>query len=152
MEIARSLTLEISSEKAFDNFINHLNKWWPREYTWSQDKLVKISIDPQENGLCTEIGPYRFRCDWGRVINIKENEVLELYWQISPQRIPVPDADRASIVKVDFKQKAAKSCEIQLRHFRFANHGEGAEDYFKAMNSGQGWDYILKCFTEYCKE
>ena len=62
--------------------MNELNEWWPKEYTWSQDKLKEIRINGQKDGLCTEIGPYGFRCDWGRVTELTENEKIKLKWQI----------------------------------------------------------------------
>ncbi len=56
--IKRELFLNISQETAFDIFVNQFSTWWPSEYTWSQDKLVKIMIEPKINGRCYEEGPY----------------------------------------------------------------------------------------------
>lgn len=94
--IQRTLALGISAKTAFEAFVHDIHAWWPREYTWSQDQLQNIRIEAKADGLCTEIGPYGFRCDWGRVVRIEVPHSLVFKWQISPRREPVPDASKAS--------------------------------------------------------
>lgn len=139
---------QIPPDQAFEKFINDFNKWWPKEYTWSQDKLKEIKIDCKEGGLCTEIGPNGFRCDWGTVKDFVINEKINLKWQISPKREPIPDPGKASDIDVDFKEDG-NSTTIQLEHYNFGNHGDGFEEYQKNMGSEQGWDYILGCYKKY---
>jgi hypothetical protein len=61
------LYVPVSAEKAFEAFINQLGKWWPRQYSLSQEHLAEIRIIPEKDALCSETGQYGFRCDWGRV-------------------------------------------------------------------------------------
>lgn len=153
MEIIRKeLKIKTSSERAFNKFLNELSAWWPKEYTWSQDKLKDICIDGKSDGLCTEIGPYGFRCDWGRVTELVENKKIGLKWQISPKREPVPNPEKASDIQIRFKNKDNASIILEFEHKNFENHGNGWEDYLKMMDSKQGWDYILNSFKEYCEK
>jgi hypothetical protein len=147
--INRIVEVSISPEQAFQKFINEINNWWPKEYTWSQDELQEIRIEPKKDGLCTEIGPYGFRCDWGRVTELIHGKKINLKWQISPKREPIPDPDQASDITMVF-DKNGESTTIKFEHRNFENHGEGAEDYQKAMDSEWGWDYILGRYQEYC--
>tara|TARA_B100000780_G_C20892841_1_gene355331 strand:- start:176 stop:634 length:459 start_codon:yes stop_codon:yes gene_type:complete len=149
--ITKRLKIEIPSDKAFRKFVNDFNEWWPKEYTWSQDKLEKIKIDGRKTGLCTEIGPNGFRCDWGTITEITENEEISLKWQISPKREPIPNPEKASDLKVKFVQNG-DSTTIDFEHFNFENHGEGSENYRKMMDSEQGWDYILNNFKKHCEK
>lgn len=151
-KITKKLMVGVVKEKAFEKFVNGLNKWWPKEYTWSQDKLKEIKIDGREGGLCTEIGPHGFRCDWGRVTGLTEYEQIELKWQISPNRVPVPNPENASDIRIKFKDDGESETTLEFEHFNFENHREGAEEYRKMMNGKQGWDYILNCFKEYCEK
>ncbi len=151
-KIIRKLTIEISLERAFKKFLNELSEWWPKEYTWSQDTLKDIWIDRKQDGLCTETGPYGFRCDWGRVTELVENKKIGLKWQISPKREPVPDPEKASDITIKFKSDDNASIILEFEHKNFENHGNGGEDYLKMMNSKQGWDYILNNFKEYCEK
>lgn len=149
--ITKTLKIGIPSNIAFQKFVNELNEWWPKEYTWSQDKLREIKIDGRKDGLCTEIGPNGFRCDWGTVTEFAENKKISLKWQISPKREPIPNPDKASDLKVTFIENG-NSTTIDFEHFSFKNHGEGADEYRKMMDSEQGWEYILHNFKIYCEK
>lgn len=149
MEIVRKFEMDVPVEKAFHDFVRELNNWWPKEYTWSQEGLQRISMAPYVNGLCTEIGLFGFRCDWGRVVAYRENELVRIKWQISPQRVPEPDPDKASEVELKFRSVDGCKTALEFVHEHLENHGEGAADYQKAMDSKQGWDYILNKFVEY---
>lgn len=150
-KIIKELKIGIPKDKAFKKFLNELNEWWPKEYTWSQDKLKEIRIDGQKDGLCTEIGPLGFRCDWGRVTKLIKNEVIALKWQISPKREPIPDPEKASDIKVLFKENNDATM-VEFEHLNFENHGDGAEEYRKMLNGKQGWDYILNAYKQYCEK
>ncbi len=148
--IIKKLNLKIPRGMAYQKFVEELNEWWPKEYTWSQESLREIKIDGKENGLCTEIGPYGFRCDWGRVTQLVENEYIKLKWQIGPTREPVPNPKNASTVKVQFLARGPFETSVELEHSNFENHGKGADEYQEMMNGERGWDYILLNYTEYC--
>lgn len=150
--IKRTVAIPLSFQEAYDKFVHEFNFWWPKAYTWSQDQLQSISIDARQNGLCTEIGPHGFRCDWGRVVSIKAAEKITFTWQISPRREPVPDPAQASIVEVQFQAKADRQTLMHLEHRDFEKHGEGAENYQQAMDSDSGWDYILDLYLNYCEK
>ncbi len=149
-KISKQLKIKGSAENAFKRFVDDLNAWWPKEYTWSQDKLEKIYIERKLNGLCTEIGPHGFRCDWGRVTTFVEPKNIELKWQISPKREPVPDPHKASDITLSFVQDGDATI-LHFEHFNFGNHGKGSEDYRKMMASEQGWEYILNSYRNYCE-
>ena len=150
-KISREFNLGIARGKAFQKFLNELNAWWPKEYTWSQDKLKEIRIDGQKDGLCTEIGPNGFRCDWGRVTELEENEKIKLKWQISPTREPVPDPEKASDIEIVFSENG-EGAKVYFEHRNFENHGKGAAEYREMMASAQGWDYILGAYKKYCEK
>ncbi|WP_335967126.1 SRPBCC domain-containing protein [Galbibacter sp. PAP.153] len=149
-KIIKELKIQITKDKAFQKFLNDFNEWWPREYTWSRDKLKEITIDDKVDGLCTEIGPHGFRSDWGRVIKLTENKEIRLKWQIGPKREPIPDPEKASELKILFKEIDDVTI-MKFVHRNFENHGNGAENYRKMMGGKQGWDYILNIFKKYCE-
>lgn len=150
-KIAKELKVEISVNQAFKKFLNELNDWWPKEYTWSQDVLNKIKIDGKPGGLCSEIGPHGFRCDWGRVTELVENQKIVLKWQIGPMREPVPNSEKASDLEIVFVKNGISSTTIKFEHRSLERHGDGAEKYLQMMDGSQGWDYILECYKNYCE-
>lgn len=146
--ISTSVVAPLPLERAFEHFARELYAWWPREYTWSQDVLHDIGIEPRAGGLCFEIGPDAFRCDWGRVLDWAPPERLRLAWQISPRREPVPDPARSSMVTVSFTSDGPQRTLVTLLHENFERHGVDGADYRAAMASAQGWPWILQRFVE----
>lgn len=145
--ISETLTVSLTPSQAFALFAEQLGDWWPREYTWGQDALQAIGIEPRVNGLCYELGPHGFRCDWGRVLAWEPASRLVLAWQISPRREPEPNPARASTVEVYFASRESGGTLLTLRHHGFECHGDGAEEYRAALASPQGWPYILERFA-----
>lgn len=147
--ISKRITVKASANKAFQGFINEIAHWWPKEYTWSQQELVDLNVEPWVGGLLSEFGPNKFRCDWGTVVDIREFEHFSFKWQISFNRSPVPDAGKASTVKITFKSDEDSQTSVQLEHLDFDKHGDHHHEYFEAMNSNKGWDLILQHYSEY---
>ena len=141
--IQHTLTVPQAIENAFALFTDGLTTWWPAEYTWSQEVLESITIEPGVNGRCFERGPHGFECDWGRVLVWEPPNRLVFTWQISPRREPVPNPAKASEVEVRFTAAGPSTTQITLVHRHFARHGEGSADYRAALKSAQGWPYIL---------
>ncbi len=135
-------------EESFSIFVDHLQDWWPKEYTWSQNALRKMVIAPYINGHCYETGPFNFRCDWGRVIEFERPFQVAFTWQISPDRVPAPDPEKASQVAVTFKTLEDKTVRVRLIHSRLDRHGPDWEEYAKAMNSEKGWAFILEKYRQ----
>jgi uncharacterized protein YndB with AHSA1/START domain len=140
--IRRTLTVAAPPDRAFSAFTDDLGSWWPSEYTWSGDVLDTIAIEPREGGRCFERGPYGFECDWGRVLACEPPRRLVFAWQISMRREPVPDPERASEVEVRF-EPGDSGTRVEVEHRGFERHGEDAETYRDALDSPQGWDYML---------
>jgi len=142
-----SVSVPLSTSEAFHLFFEELGRWWPREYTWSQEALQAIGIEPREGGLCFELGPYGFRCDWGRVLEWSPPDRVQLQWQISFRREPVPNPEKASLVEIGFTPEGAGSSRVTVTHSHFERHGAGAAEYQAAMASEHGWPYLLKRFS-----
>jgi uncharacterized protein YndB with AHSA1/START domain len=145
--IRHSLTVPRPPDEAFALFTERLGSWWPREYTWSQQVLDAIGIEPYAGGMCYERGPHGFRCDWGRVLTWQPPQRLVLAWQISPRREPEPDPARASTVEVRFEAGPSGGTHVTLEHRDFERHGDGAAEYRAALASPQGWPYIMQRFA-----
>jgi uncharacterized protein YndB with AHSA1/START domain len=142
--IQHTVEVPLPPERAFARFVEQLGEWWPAEYTWSQDVLEAIGIEPRAGGMCFERGPHGFRCDWGRVVAFEPPERLVFTWQIGPSREPVPDDRRASEVELRFDG----ATRVQLEHRGFERHGDAAEAYRAALASDQGWPYILVRYAD----
>ena len=145
--IRRETTVDVSPSRAFALFTEDLGAWWPRDYTWGQQALQRIAIEPRDGGRCFEEGPHGFHSDWGRVLACQPPNRLVLTWQIAPDRVPVPDPDRASEVEVNFSPKGDGGTRVELEHRGFERHGDGGAGYRDGMDSPQGWTLLLERFA-----
>lgn len=146
--IFSEITTTLPVEDCFSIFVDHLQEWWPKEYTWSQQSLKKMIIAPYINGKCFETGPYDFRCDWGRVLEFERPFHIAFTWQINAARVPEPDPEKASKVTISFKTLEDKTVRVRLIHSNFDRHGASWQEYAKAMNSEKGWSYILEKYRQ----
>ena len=147
-ELEVELFVNAPRSLAFTRFTEELARWWPQEYTWSQEKLAWIGIDPEVGGRCTERSKDNFTVDFGLVLSIRKPEQLSLAWCIDPERVPVPDPAKASVVDIEFKSIDAKSTMLKLKHSKFNRHGDKGKVYRDNMASDYGWKYILKRYGD----
>ena len=54
--VRASVTVETPRERAFELFTEGLGTWWPKEFSWSQDRLEEIGIEPHQDGFAYERG------------------------------------------------------------------------------------------------
>lgn len=146
--IERTFTVSVPAERAFVAFAEELASWWPSEYTWAQDVLETIGIEPREGGRCFERGPHGFTCDWGRVLEWNPPHRLIFTWQISPERIPEPNPAKVSTVEVRFTPEGPSSTRVHFEHRGLGRHGEQGAAYRTALDDDQGWTYILDRYAE----
>jgi hypothetical protein len=142
-----SITVGLSVQAAFDRFTADFGAWWPAEFTWSQPALLQgIGMDCRLGGLMSETGPHGFRIDWGRIVAWEPPSSLSFLWQISAERVPVPDPDQASTVSVAFTP-ADDSTSVEVTHRSWDRHGPAARDYRNQFQ--QAWPMALDRFQRY---
>ncbi|MCW8085734.1 SRPBCC family protein [Sabulicella glaciei] len=145
-ETRHAVTVGLPPAAAFRLFTEGFGRWWPPEYSWAGDGLVRIGMEPVEGGACFEVGPHEFRCDWGRVTVWEPPRFLAFTWQIGPDRTPQPDPARASFVSVAFRPEGART-RVELTHAGFRNHGEAGPAYREEMSSPLGWPLLLSRYA-----
>jgi hypothetical protein len=137
-----------SARIAFGQFTDGIMEWWPKNYTWSQHKLIKMEIPNRVGSFCTEFGPHGFRCDWGRVTRYTEAKEVAFTWQIAMNRAPEPDPQKASEVIIRFNELSGGLTRVEFQHIDFSKHGNDWRAYLEAMDSEDGWDLILQGYKE----
>jgi uncharacterized protein YndB with AHSA1/START domain len=141
--IHRIVTVPVAIDRAFAVFTERFASWYPNAYTWSGDVLDTIAIEPREGGRCFERGPHGFTCDWGRVLVWEPPQRLVFTWQIDYDRVPVPDPAKAGEVEVRFAADGPSITRVTFQHRGFARYGQSGDRYRAALDSPEGWSYIL---------
>ncbi|MGH3994468.1 MAG: SRPBCC family protein [Pseudonocardiaceae bacterium] len=148
MEPSRAaVTVEASPERAFEVFTEGLGEWWPKEFSWSQDVLEEIGIEPRAGGFASERGPHGFTIHWGRVLASEPPERLVFTWQIAGDRSPQPDPGKASEVEVVFGATGDGSTSVELEHRGWERHGDGAQQYRDGFEQSGAWPYAPERFA-----
>lgn len=143
------VTVNLTPDAAFELFTAGFGSWWPAEFSWSQPDLLKsIGMDCRPGGMLSETGPHGFRIDWGRIIAWDPPLSLSFLWQISPDRLPVPNPDQASIVTVTFAG-ANEGTQVDVTHDAWERHGVGALAYRDEF--AQAWPMALDRYRRAAK-
>lgn len=145
--IRANVTVDAPSERAFELFAERLGEWWPKEFSWSQDELEAIGIEPHEGGFAYERGPGGFTIHWGRVTAWDPPTRLVLRWQIAADRSPQPDPDKASEVEVRFAEEDGTT-RVEVEHRAWERHGDGAQEYREGFEQSGAWPYALERFAQ----
>jgi len=130
-------------DRAFAVFVDELDRWWPRDYTWGKDKLKTVGIEAKMGGACFEEDADGSRAVWGTVLAFDRPSHIVLAWQITPDRSPEPNEAAASRVDVRFAPNEDGGTNVLVVHRDFFRHGEGWEKYREQMASKQGWPAII---------
>ena len=136
------MRVDLPPEQVFALWTDALDRWWPRAFTWSQDKLDRIAIEPHVGGRCYERGPLGFHLDFGRVIECEPPVRLVFTWQIAFDRTPQPDPAQASEVEIRLRAAGPSATDVEIEHRHFERHGAQAAAYRAGME--HGWDELVR--------
>ncbi len=145
--LVRSVSLPVAPALAWSLFVERFSAWWPRAYTFSQDRLAEIGIEPRAGGRCFERDTDGQELSWGKVVAATPPERLVFLWQITADRRIEQNIARASEVEVTFRPAGAGT-QVTLTHRAFSRHGGDWRAYLEGMASDQGWTYCLQQFAE----
>jgi uncharacterized protein YndB with AHSA1/START domain len=144
--LTASVTVAVPRERAFELFTAEMGSWWPREFSWSQDKLEAIGIEPHADGFAYERGPRGFTMHWGRVKAWDPPARFVFTWQIAADRTPQPDPDRSSEVEVRFHEENGAT-RVAVEHRDWERHGDAAQEYRDGFERAGAWPYALERFA-----
>jgi uncharacterized protein YndB with AHSA1/START domain len=149
-ELQIQISIAGTRGSVFWRFVDGMTEWYPAAYSWSGEALNAMVIEPFLGGACYEVGPESFRCDWGRILIWEPDTRLGFSWQISPDRIPVPDARAASFVNITFVPNGTDTL-LTLSHSGFDRYGTAGKGYRQMMGAPSGWPHMLGCFQTWCE-
>ncbi len=148
--IVEERELACSATRAFALFTTDLGRWWPPAYSFSQERLLKIEIEPARHGYALEVDTTGKRLVWGLVTACEKNRLLALRWMITDDREVEPDPAHASLLVLEWTPKK-RGCTVRLTHDEFERHGPDAQSYRDGLASEQGWPMLLDDYRDACR-
>jgi uncharacterized protein YndB with AHSA1/START domain len=144
--IRAEVTVDAPPQQAFELFTAGMGSWWPKEFSWSQEALEEIGIEPRDGGFAYERGPHGFLVHWGRVTAWEPPARLVFTWQIAADRSPQPDPAKAGEVEVRFSGEHG-STRVDLEPRGWERHGDAAQKYHDGFEKAGAWPYALERFA-----
>ncbi|MBK1699181.1 SRPBCC family protein [Rhodovibrio salinarum] len=145
--VTRTVIVPLAPAEVWTLFVARFQDWWPQAYSFSQDRLSTIGIEPKSGGRCFERDVKGQEITWGTVTKADPPDHLAFLWQITADRRIEPDPAQASEVEVAF-EATDTSTRVTLTHRAFQRHGDDWRAYRDGMASEQGWHYCLDCLAD----
>jgi uncharacterized protein YndB with AHSA1/START domain len=146
--VRRSVTVEVSQQRAFEVFTAKFGSWWPREYSIGEADMADFVVEPKVGGRWYEVGVDGNECDTGRVTEFEPPKRLVLAWQLNENWQYYADPAHASEVEVRFVAESPSRTRVELEHRGFERHGGGADAVRSGVEHPQGWTYCLELFAK----
>jgi hypothetical protein len=90
--VTSTTELALSPAEAFSLFSEGLDRWWPRDFSWSQDVLEEVRLESREQGLLSEIGP-RLSLRLGRRARVPAEMMGSQGWPVALERLAAAAAE-----------------------------------------------------------
>lgn len=142
-----SRKLPVPRAEAFAAFVDRIGTWWPRDYTWSGDRLATFGVEPRLNGRAYETDTSGTSRTWGTVLSFERPSHIVIAWQIAANRDPEESQATASRVDVRFSEIDPQNTEVTVVHRDFPRHGDGWQAYRSRMGSKTGWPRLMDLYA-----
>lgn len=142
--IARTVTVKVPPDRAFDLFVNNIADWWPRGQTVGKKPHVALVIEPRAGGRWFERDEDGTETNWGHVLAWEPPGRVLLCWQLSTSWSFDPALMTA--VELTFTPDGSGT-RVALEHRNLERFGADAEKH--AASLGNGWPTKLVQFQTY---
>jgi len=139
--------VDVPPERAFQVFVDEIDRWWPRDYTWARDDLAGIVVEPKMGGRAYERDRSGGERVWGKVLSFDRPHHIVIAWQISPDRGSEDSEATASRLDVRFSPLEGGRTNVLLVHRDFFRHPGDWEKYRNDMASKAGWPRLIAAYA-----
>src|SRR5690348_11129819 len=94
-QIRLSVTVPLSTERAFDLYTRQIDYWWPRSAHVGEVPLKEAILELHVGGRLYERREDGTEFDWGRILTWEPPNKLVFSWQISAEKQYIPDLAHA---------------------------------------------------------
>ena len=141
--VHKTVVVNAAQARAFDVFINGIDRWWPKSHGIGSGPIVKQIIEPRQGGRWYSTHEDGSEAVSGHVQVWEPPHRVLFSWEISAQWKPDPKV--ASEVEVRFIAEGPTRTRVELEHRKFEALGaEGGQTMRGAVNGG--WPGLLELF------
>jgi uncharacterized protein YndB with AHSA1/START domain len=137
--VRRSVVVDAARERAFDCFVNEMDRWWNPDHHVLPGSIVEMVVEPWLGGAIYDRASDGRTAQWGTVVVFDRPNRFVFSWHVSPQWTIEPDQGRASEVEVTFTPESEGRTRVVLEHRHFRRHGEGWQTVRDAVSAPESW-------------
>lgn len=137
--IVKTVTLDVSAERAFELFVDHIADWWPLSthslLTAAGKRPTGVQFEPFQGGRLYETGESGKTIDWGEVTAWDKGRHLGFTWHVGST------PNQATQVDVTFQPADQGGTRVTLTHSNWEVLGDRAAELHS--NYTPGWDAVF---------
>ena len=136
--VVKTLSLNVSAEKAFHHFTAKVHVWWPLAgHSLSKADAQSVVFEAREGGRIYEIEKSGNERDWGRVVTCEAPNRIVFSWVLEAP-------DNATEVEVQFTDEGEGKSSLTLIHRGWEFRKDGGAEW--RGNYDKGWDGVLALY------
>lgn len=137
--IAKRIVIQSTPVKAFEVFVDGINRWWPvREHSVSGAAgqiPIAVTLEPFAGGVIYETKYDGSRVVWGHLLDVIPGKRLAMTWH------PGYSTKRATKLEIAFQAAPINKCRVTLVHSGWSIWGQHAEAQRARFEAG--WNQIF---------
>jgi hypothetical protein len=146
--VQKSITVDVSQERAFEVFTSGMTSWWPlATHHIGERDPNEVVIEPRAGGRWFERAADGSECDWGRIVAWEPPGRVVFGWHLGPEWKYDPDPAMATEVEVQFVAETPTRTRVELEHRGFEVHGDRADELRIPVAGEGGWGGLLERFA-----
>ncbi|WP_222851021.1 SRPBCC family protein [Phytoactinopolyspora mesophila] len=110
--VHRSVTVPADIDRAFQTFVDGIDRWWPVQNSITQAPQARVTIEPHVGGRWYEESVDGEQCDWGAVLAWDPPHRLVLAWQL---QTAIPGITAGSLCHGFWQYDPRMRTEVELR-------------------------------------
>lgn len=144
--VNRSVVVNASPQKAFEQFTAGLGDFKPPEHNLLQAPIAETVFEPRVGGHIYDRAVDGSVCKWARVLAYEPPHRVVFSWDIGPTWQLEPNPDNTSEVEVRFIAEGDRT-RVELEHRNIDRHGPGWEGVREGVAGDGGWPLYLDRFA-----
>ena len=141
--VHKTVVVNAAQARAFDVFINGIDRWWPKSHGIGSTPIVKQIIEPRQGGRWYSTHEDGSEAISGHIQVWEPPHRVLFSWEISAQWKPDPKV--ASEVEVRFIAESPTRTRVELEHRKFEALGTESGQAMRGAVNG-GWPGLLELF------
>ena len=146
--IVHTVVVRAPPARAFELFLSHMAKWWPKGNTIGKAPHVDIILEPHVGGEWFERDASGNEVQWGKVLEWEPPSRVLLLWQVNIDS--GHDPRLRTEIELTFAATDDGGTLVRLEHRKLESYGATGPHHIKRLD--QGWPGMLAKFAVYVSE